>query len=66
MSVCLGQGQEHVGPVKSRNKTSGEKRRKKKDREGRMSKLEAAEQRTLQNIHRKIRELKYRQGLEAA
>lgn len=52
MYVCLGQRQEQVGPVKSENKTR-EINKKKKDYEGRRSKLEAAEQRTLLNTHKK-------------
>lgn len=52
MCVCLGQRQEKVGPVKSENKTR-EINKKKKDYEGRRSKLEAAKQRTLLNTHKK-------------
>lgn len=52
MCVCLGQRQEKVGPVKSENKTR-EINKKKKDYEGRRSKLEAGEQRTLLNTHKK-------------
>lgn len=55
-----------MGPVKSRKKTRGEKKKKKKDYKGRRSKFEAAEQRTLLNTHKKIRELKYIEGMEAA
>lgn len=63
MYVCLQQGQKHVGPVKSRKKTRVKK-------EGKKETMKAAEQtrssRTENIEHpQKIREQKYREGLEA-
>lgn len=67
MCVCAWDKDKNMwGQLRAEKRPGGKKRKKKKDYKGRRSKFEAAEQRTLLNTHKKIRELKYIEGMEAA